>query len=572
MSAIRKFQEAFNKVTNRKGDQWLEKIPAWTGNYSGVVSTGVTGMIYVRVDGQVAEVFNQNAPAEHNIPVLIGRHRDQPHLWQVIGRREVWSAPASPDITHHGLQHSFGRPDMTPIDRKQVMALTVMVSDAANFVVTVYGALVHTANGIKKIANQTVDLSSYVITAGAKYVNIESDDDAALTVNEGSVIGSPGSATDADIPVPADGKHIIATVLLYGGQAALSNNDIAVPMPLPGPSGGGTTDVGAAIHAAAASAITDDDEIGFWESVSNALKKITWANIIATLTTAFDLLYAAVDIDYSGISANDAATDVTGAELEELTDGSETTLHSHAGGGGGDGWTAGTGTWSYSSADDPTFVISVNNDQTGILSIGIKIKYTQTTVKYGCIVAVGAFSGGATLITINGGTDYDLANAAITNPYWSTAKAPLGFPMSKAKWRYTFTDTTQRSQLASTLNYYNLGSLNTDLPIGSWELGWEVVLQHSISGNTGAVRGTISTSNSAESAPLNKDLSSYVLLSGTGITSINAVSPIFPRCLLTVTTKTPLYFLAQAVAATGGTIYFRNDQAPLKFTADLTYL
>ena len=36
--------------------------------------------------------------------------------------------------------------------------------------------------------------------------------------------------------------------------------------------------------------------------------------------------------NYTEISANDADTDVTGAELEELTDGSETTLHSHAGG------------------------------------------------------------------------------------------------------------------------------------------------------------------------------------------------------------------------------------------------
>lgn len=38
-----------------------------------------------------------------------------------------------------------------------------------------------------------------------------------------------------------------------------------------------------------------------------------------------------VDADYSVISANDANTDVTGSELEELTDGSSTTLHSHAG-------------------------------------------------------------------------------------------------------------------------------------------------------------------------------------------------------------------------------------------------
>jgi hypothetical protein len=35
------------------------------------------------------------------------------------------------------------------------------------------------------------------------------------------------------------------------------------------------------------------------------------------------------DYDYSEISGNDASTDVSGAELEELTDGSSTTLHEH---------------------------------------------------------------------------------------------------------------------------------------------------------------------------------------------------------------------------------------------------
>lgn len=36
------------------------------------------------------------------------------------------------------------------------------------------------------------------------------------------------------------------------------------------------------------------------------------------------------DVDYTLVSANDSDTDVTAAELEELTDGSETTLHTHA--------------------------------------------------------------------------------------------------------------------------------------------------------------------------------------------------------------------------------------------------
>jgi hypothetical protein len=36
-----------------------------------------------------------------------------------------------------------------------------------------------------------------------------------------------------------------------------------------------------------------------------------------------------LDIDYAFVTANDAATDVTASEFEELTDGSQTTLHTH---------------------------------------------------------------------------------------------------------------------------------------------------------------------------------------------------------------------------------------------------
>jgi len=53
-------------------------------------------------------------------------------------------------------------------------------------------------------------------------------------------------------------------------------------------------DMGAAIHNAPASAVTDSDEFPFWEDVANKLRKITWANIKATLKTYFDALYVAI--------------------------------------------------------------------------------------------------------------------------------------------------------------------------------------------------------------------------------------------------------------------------------------
>lgn len=68
--------------------------------------------------------------------------------------------------------------------------------------------------------------------------------------------------------------------------------------------------------------------------------------------------------DYSYISGNDGATNVTGAELEELTDGSQTTLHSHAGGGATFLDLADTPV-SYDSADIGKFV-RVKSDLSGL--------------------------------------------------------------------------------------------------------------------------------------------------------------------------------------------------------------
>ena len=233
MTAIDKFKKIFDKLTEQRGDQWLERIPAWLGNHVGTVATGTAGMIYVRtVEGQVLIVFNNVAPSEYNILVTIGRSKDQPQLWQVISRREVWDVPASSSVVHHHWQHMFDAPDEVPIDRRQILQLSVRVYDAASFIVRVGGSIVPTAAGIRQISTQLIDLSSYVVTAGAKFICIETDDDGVLSINEGSVFDTPEIGTFADIPSPDPGKYHVASVLLYDGQSQLSNNDIRVPFPL----------------------------------------------------------------------------------------------------------------------------------------------------------------------------------------------------------------------------------------------------------------------------------------------------------------------------------------------------
>lgn len=87
------------------------------------------------------------------------------------------------------------------------------------------------------------------------------------------------------------------------------------------------------------------------------------------------------------------------------------------------GWIAGEA-WTYVSAT--TF--SVAADVTAKYSKGDRIKLTQTTVKFFYVVGVSAFSGGITTITVTGGSDYTLANAAISSPFYSKVQTPNGFP------------------------------------------------------------------------------------------------------------------------------------------------
>lgn len=84
------------------------------------------------------------------------------------------------------------------------------------------------------------------------------------------------------------------------------------------------------------------------------------------------------------------------------------------------GWKAADQTWTYASAT----TITVPTDATTRYAPGDRIKLTQSsTVKYFVVVAVAA-----TTLTITGGTDYTLANSAISANYYSKDASPVGFP------------------------------------------------------------------------------------------------------------------------------------------------
>ena len=89
-------------------------------------------------------------------------------------------------------------------------------------------------------------------------------------------------------------------------------------------------------------------------------------------------------------------------------------------------------TWTRTSNN--TF--TVPGDQTAKYAKGTKIKYTQTTQKYGT-VASSSYSNPTTTVTLISNTDYVLAAATITDNYYSYITPP-GFP---SKFNYSCTTT-----------------------------------------------------------------------------------------------------------------------------------
>jgi len=86
------------------------------------------------------------------------------------------------------------------------------------------------------------------------------------------------------------------------------------------------------------------------------------------------------------------------------------------------GWYSPNKTWTYASAS----TITVDAGAAAVYSVGDKIRWKQGgAYKYAYIITIAD-----TLLTVTGGSDYTVANAAITDNYYSHATSPVGFPSS----------------------------------------------------------------------------------------------------------------------------------------------
>lgn len=286
----------------------------------------------------------------------------------------------------------------------------------------------------------------------------------------------------------------------------------------------------ATVAASSKSTPVDADLIPLVDSAaSNVLKQLSWANLKATLKTYFDTLYP----PYSGWRSYSTVTPT------------------------------------YTSADDPTYTITFAAvDLTSVLSVGMKVKFTNnSTTFYGFITAI-SFSTN-TVVTLYGGTDYDVANSAITAFQYSTDRAPQGFPMNPDKWTVSVSDTniyTQASPVAGT--WYNLGTTanQISLPIGVWRVMYKAQLQAS---NATSVTTyiTLSTANNSES---DTDMTRQGEVSGSA--SVRPCVAAWCEKIIAVAAKTTYYLNEKVGTSSLGNLWIRGDNEKTIIRAVCAYL
>ena len=225
----------------------------------------------------------------------------------------------------------------------------------------------------------------------------------------------------------------------------------------------------------------------------------------------------------------------------------------------------------FSAADAPVYTVTCNGDYTLIIPVGARIALTHSGATKYFIVVKTSYSSPNTTFTLYGGTDYTLAAGAITNPYYSIAKAPVGFPLDPAKWTVTVTDSTQRSKTTgiSDSTWYNIdAAAQISVPIGIWNVSYMVYGSSSVTATPAWHAVRVCLSSSSNSCSDNLSLREHLVLTDldNNILSVATIKVV-------TTAKTTYYVNIQCSASTAITLLrYYNDLYPMVIKAECAYL
>jgi hypothetical protein len=193
-----------------------------------------------------------------------------------------------------------------------------------------------------------------------------------------------------------------------------------------------------------------------------------------------------------------------------------------------------------------------------------------TLTKY-ALVTASSYSAPNTTVTIYSGTDHTMMNATVSNAYYSTQKAPYGFPLGQEKWKIEFmligNALTKNSPVAGTWYNTEIGSPNISVPIGKWNIYYSVAA-YMVKTDTAIIfLSTLSRSSSSET---DTDMKRSQIIGGaSGVlqiqSSVGAEKPI------SASIKTPYYLIVKTDTASATAVGI-NAFAPTVIRATSTLL
>lgn len=131
------------------------------------------------------------------------------------------------------------------------------------------------------------------------------------------------------------------------------------------------------------------------------------------------------------------------------------------------------------------------------------------------VITKASYSAPNTTLTLFTGYDSTIPNMPLNNAFYSTQRAPFGFPSSRARWR-TSALLLYNGASSSSTTYTTLTGYQLSVPTGAWVMGYSVDLVANSGGGSGShnVRATMSASSTVEDDKL---LSSFVQWYTTGL-------------------------------------------------------
>jgi hypothetical protein len=120
------------------------------------------------------------------------------------------------------------------------------------------------------------------------------------------------------------------------------------------------------------------------------------------------------------------------------------------------------------------------------------VDHPMKDTEYAVITKV-AYSAPNTTVTVFTGTDHNIPNMTLENPFYSTQSTPFGFPRDRGKWSVSSISTNSRNFTAAT---YSSLTEALSVPTGAWELSWTGDVVASPASNPASSRISIITLSS----------------------------------------------------------------------------